>query len=184
MLGADFPGHVNCLIKREMRMVRLVSHRVEGNMFQPLQFCKFPVRQQTHVRNIRNFAESESQNRHFVMHSPDGNDFDALSCGRFQLPGEIRVLCILRLRYDVVIRRSRRTVRILIAISHVMHPDEFPVLITRLHKERPFVNEMYVPFRSSGILPLRENIVEALLERIQDRLLAIDFSSPLVNVIQ
>ena len=91
---------------------------------------------------------------------------------------------MLRLRHDVVISRSRRTIRILIAISLVMHPYKFPVLISRLHEEWPFVNEMYVPFRSPGILPLRENIVETLLERIQDRLLAIDFSSTLVNVIQ
>ena len=35
---SDFSGHVNGLIQRKMRMVRLVAYRIERNMLQPLQF--------------------------------------------------------------------------------------------------------------------------------------------------
>ena len=165
-------------------MVRLVAYRIESNMLQPFQLAEFALRQQTHIRYIGNVTESEPQDRHLVVHASYRNDLNPLSRRRRKSAMKVNVICDTGRRGIPIVSRDMVPVRIYITVADIMHPDQFPVIISRLHEKRPLIYQMHVPFRSARIFLLSENIVVTLSERVQYRLFAIYFGSPAVDVVQ
>ena len=179
MFRSDSVGEDQGLFQAEVRMVFLVTHRVESQMPEPLEFLQFAFFQAAHVSDVGNVSESETEHRKLVVQASDRNDPGPL----LRTAIRRRSLSLDHFR-DAFAGRDQRTVRKTVAVADIVDPDQLFRIVVRLHDERFLSDDVHVPFRGSGILRKGEDIGIFPDQVAQDILFAVDFGRTPVDIVQ
>lgn len=76
------------------------------------------------------------------------------------------------------------SVRSLVMVADIVHPDQLHVLCVRIDQKRILVNDMQMPLRGSGVFRESEDVGIFLDKIVEDVPLAIDLGGALVDVVE